>query len=247
MRPVGYGLTPRDMDIVRTVARLGRASSNHIFELCFTSSRPTMYTVLDRLVRYEYLRRSERRYGDMHGSPGQHVYALGRAGWYTVFTDRRYPSGPVLNPTTLHTLTIADCYVDVWRLGQQGGLEVHDVLIEGEAYRTYGGIQLQPDMYVEVTAPTGNRYKLSVEVDMGSERRRTLIEKFDRYWSAYESTWPVDGQQTHREFPAPVLVVPDAMAWRISELQSWVNQWHKEKQALWRVVAQSKFAAGLVR
>lgn len=246
MKRVGYGLTPRDIDIIRTVSRLGRAHSNHIYELCFTSSRPTMYTVLDRLVKHEYLRKGERRYGDIYGNPGQFVYAPGRAGWHTINPDRPFKSGPVLNRTTLHTLTMADCYVDIWRAGRAGDLTVNDMRIESEAYRTYAHIELQPDLFVDVTSPGGNRYRMFVEVDMGSERRRDIVGKFERYWHAYETTWPKAGQTVTEHFPVPVLVVPDAMPWRIAELKQWVAQWHKKHQ-LWHVVAQSEFASSLSR
>jgi hypothetical protein len=124
---IGAGLSSRDLDVLRLVARLKRVPSNHLYELAFTSTRPTMYTVLDRLVANHYLRRSERRFvGDADGGSGQYVYALGRAGWATFFPDEPYRGGAVLNRETLHTLAVADCYLDIIRLQRAHGRAARD-------------------------------------------------------------------------------------------------------------------------
>jgi hypothetical protein len=207
-------LSPRDLSIVQLVARFKQVASSHIHELLFTDikSHTPADRALRRLTASGHLQRVERRIvGGSRGGSGQYVYQLGRRGFYVYFEGRYAPWRTV----NYHALAIVDSYVVMRRLERAGYVAIAGVSTEPDCWVKVGGNELKPDLYLELARATGERLKLWLEIDMGTEGQRQIKDKLERYWRAYnEADWPV--------FPRTIWVAVDAerekeLAWLISQ------------------------------
>lgn len=225
-------LTGRDLQIVQLVGRFKQLSSNHIHRSLFElTSRTPCDRALRRLTESHYLSRIERRIvGGCRGGSGQYVYQLGRRGFYLQFTGRYQPARAV----NYHSLAIADCYVTLRQLQAADVLSIAGYSTEPDCWATVGGVELRPDMYVDIAKRDGDRLKLFLEIDMGSEAQRQLRGKLEAYWRAYQdadvTAWPV--------FPRVLWVGVDDE--RATELSWLIEQGPKDAQGLFAVTTRDK-------
>jgi len=225
----------RDRLVIQYVAKFKQLSAFHISSLVFhelTTRTPT-YRSLNRLVSQNYLHRIERRIvGGAKGGSGQYVYSLGRRGFYMHFTGRYDPARNV----RFHDLAIADAFVLIKQVERAGLITINGVSTEPDCWTTIGGTQLKPDMYVDVTKRSGERLRLWLEVDMGTEAQRQLKGQLEAYWRAYNdadvTTMPV--------FPKIVWIGVDAE--RVKELTWLIETGPRETQALFEVYGMSNLA-----
>lgn len=222
--PAGRGtavldLSDRDRAIVALVARFKQAASSHIHELLFHNSNsltPTNRALL-RLTQRGYLTRIERRLvGGSRGGSGQYCYQLGRRGFY-LFFDGRFSPWRTVN---YHALGILDTFIVLKRLERAGVLTIAGMSTEPDCWMRIGSNELKPDLYVEVERGTGERLKLWIEQDMGTEGQKQLRAKLERYWQAYNDADVV----TMPVFPRVVWVVVDAerekeLRWLIGQMR----------------------------
>lgn len=185
-----YMLTlDRDRQIVLTVGRFGQLTTEHLASLHFhgITSRTPLDRALKRLVERRYLARIERRMvGGTGAGSGQYVYQLGSAGWTLVGRLGRYYPYRAIN---YHTLAIADAYIELLELERSGRIEIAGLLTEPDSWRTIAGVELRPDLYVEVYKHFPERtLALWLEVDMGTERPKQIKDKLAMYWHAYENS-----------------------------------------------------------
>lgn len=190
----------RDLTITQLVSRFGQLSSMHIQKLVFSNlkSHTPASRSLNRLVSQKYLARIERKIvGGSRGGSGQFVYQLGAEG-HRMFREGRYNPARAIN---YHSLAIAGCYVGVVQLEQQGLLHIRGYTTEPDCHVTIkAGVreyQLKPDLYLELERQDGsNQLRVMVEIDMGTQGQRQIIDKFARYWGAHtaasDAEWPAN-------------------------------------------------------
>lgn len=229
----------RDRQAIMLVARFGQLTASHIQNLLFTnlSSHTPSDRTLKRLVDQRFLARIERRtVGGARGGSGQYVYQLGLEGHKLRSGDRYVPARSV----NYHSLAIADCYVTLKRLEQQGVLKVAEYVTEPDSHVTIGNYLLKPDLYAELVRPeTGKPIRLMFEIDMGTQGQRQIVGKYERYWNAYrvadESQWP--GHQL------VLFVAIDED--RAAELRRLLERGNKQAMHLFRIVTAENLASAL--
>jgi hypothetical protein len=195
-------LSERDRAVVELIAKFRQMTTGQIRDSLFVElASPTpLYRTLGRLLDQKHLSRLKRLVGGDEGGSGQYVYQLGRVGWRLVGKPGDYWAPRAVN---LHTLAVADCYVQLRRVERCAALEVIHFITEPECHRAVGNFLLTPDAYVEL----GNRadrvkYSYFLEVDRGTEHVNTIQEKCSRYGQAYR-LWQDD------YFPIVMFIVPD--------------------------------------
>jgi hypothetical protein len=230
-------LSPRDARIVQLVERFKQLSSAHIHELVFAghASRTPCDRALLRLTQQNYINRIERKMvGGAGGGSGQYVYSLGRRGFFTLHDGGEFRRARAVN---YHTLAIADAFVMLRRLERSGALTIDGVSTEPECHVHVGRFDLKPDMHIELTRRDGERLKLWLEVDMGTQSQRVIRDKLERYWQAYKHAlsqqWP--------SFPLTYFVAVDDE--RAKELRWLLEQGSSEAQTLFRITTGERLAS----
>jgi hypothetical protein len=225
-------LSPRDIRIVELVGRFRIMTAEQIRAVMFSTqtSKTPLDRALGRLTAGGYLARLARMVGGLGGGSGCYVYQLGRAGWRLLGKGGGYRPFRVVD---LHTLTIAECFVALKALEQQGQLMVISYQPEPGCHRTVGTTLLTPDASVELGMIAQRlRYCFFLEIDRDTENSDTIKDKCIRYWRAYKA-W--DGEV----FPYVVFVVPDTARQR--ELERVIASGPDEAQKLFRVYEPDTF------
>lgn len=224
----------RDRQIVLSVARWRQLAAGHLRAMHFDglSSQTPLDRALKRLVERKYLARIERRMvGGTGAGSGQYVYQLGRAGWALVGREKAYWP---FRAVDYHTLAIADVYVEFLALQREKRLAILNVTTEPETLTTIAGIELRPDLFIEVAdMVNGLRRIFWIEVDMGTERMSVIRKKLADYWHAYQNAPEADG------FPQILFIAPDDE--RKKQLRWTIEQGSEEAQALFVVSTLREF------
>lgn len=226
-------LSRRDAQVVALVGRFRLMTAEQIRSVIFPSqaSKTPLDRSLARLTASGYLTRLARMVGGPGGGSGQYVYQLGRAGWRMLGKGGGYRP---LRTVDVHTLTIAECFVQLKQLEQRGALSVITYEPEPGCHRIVAGTPLTPDAYAELGLQAQRlKYAFWLEIDRDTENPETIRGKCVRYWRAYKA-WDGD------VFPYVVFVVPDAA--RQHELQRVIAGGPDEAQALFRVYQLDDFA-----
>lgn len=95
----------------------------------------------------------------------------------------------------MHTLAIADVYIRCKQAERAGHIDILDYATEPDSWVTVAGAELRPDLYLDLGLPSkGERVVQWIEADLGSERRKQIVEKLDRYRHAYDHSdkYPLD-------------------------------------------------------
>ncbi|MGW5074032.1 replication-relaxation family protein [Rhodococcus sp. NPDC004095] len=207
----------RDMEILRLVARFGQLTTAHLQALVFhqLTTDTQCRRRLTRLVEADLLARVQQRVpGGVRGGSPQYCYQLGRKGW-RLFFDERYRFSTVVK---LHTLCIADLYVRVVEQERVGAIDILDYATEPDSWLMVAGEDLRPDLYLDLgLRERAERVAHWIEVDLGTERRRQIVEKLGRYKRAYERS---------HEFPGdifPQIVFLATTSERLRELRTAVS------------------------
>lgn len=231
-------LLDRDRQIVMSIGRFRQLAAAHIQALHFSElkSSEMLYRALRRLVERKYLARIERRMvGGTGAGSGQYVYQLGREGWKLYGHERKYWP---FRAVDYHTLGIADAYIELLQREQSGTIEILGYQTEPESWRAIGGADLRPDLFVDIGLPhKGERVKLWLEIDMGTERQTKIKEKLASYWHAYKNST----QEELPTFPRVVFLAPDDM--RARELRYIIEHGPKDAQKLFLVSTVAHYGA----
>jgi hypothetical protein len=221
-------LPPRDRQIVAFTGTFGQVTGAQILAAIFpnTASRTPRDRAIKRLLELGFLARTDRRgVGGPRGGSGEYAYTVGPAGIRQLGLDKRF-NRPVIN---YHTLSIVDAYVKLLEVARAGHVAIEAVQAEPDCWAVVGGVELRPDLFVELALPSLERLKLWLEVDLGSEAQRQVKGKLDAYWRAYNgadvAVWPV--------FPRVLWVAMDDE--RAKELAWLVEQGPKDGQGLFDV------------
>lgn len=188
----------RDYQVLVMVSRFGQLGTGEIKALLFNeTTRIPCDKVLKRLRDAELLELVEQPHpGGRRGGTSMNVYQLGKNGWSMFYQGRR----KVQRAIRYHALTVADVFVAVKQAERAGWLDILDWQVESDAWADVDGVDLRPDMYLELGLPE-QKYEeidddgtvrivaptcpLLLEIDLGGERQKQIIEKLERYAYAY--------------------------------------------------------------
>lgn len=229
-------LRARDHAVVVLVGRFRQLERRQIGALLYAglASQTPLDRTLKRLVEQQYLARTHRLVGGDGGGSAQYVYQLGRRGWKLLGKPGAYWPYRSVN---LHTLAIADCFVALHGVGQQGQLSVITFSPEPACHLPIGEVLLTPDAYVEVGFRTfGLKIACFLEVDRGTEHADKIQGKCVRYWQAYQR-WE------YETYPYVVFVVPDEQ--RVNTIGNVVSGGPHEAQRLFIAATLNSFPQAL--
>lgn len=227
-------IDPRDMAVIKLVARFKQTTSAQVYQLLFNDrTRTPCDRTLNRLVRNGYLIRIERRIpGGAHGGSGQYVYALSRSG-QKVFQQSPYRHIRVVN---YHTLMIVDTYIAIHAKELAGSLTISGLSSEPDCWLEFGNDILKPDLFVELMRPGGEQMLYWFEIDMGTEGQRQIREKLERYIRCWKHPEAAGWSQ----WPITVFVAVDAE--RANELRSIVARLPADERHFFRVATLQSLA-----
>ena len=214
-------LTPRDRDILDSLARYRLLSSTLIRRLHFSDhhgkdegARATN-RIMSRLEKRHLVTRMDQRIGGFQGGSSSLTWQLSSSGHriHAALTGLP-PRSPLPSSSWLfamHTLGIAEVAVGLIEAERRGAFEVLAIQTEPACWQEFlsapGSTQrLKPDLYV-VTANTDFEEHSFVEVDLGTEHRPTLQRKA-RAYDRYRASGRHEAQ--HGVFPRVVWVVRDS-------------------------------------
>ncbi|OLT47753.1 hypothetical protein BJF87_21295 [Gordonia sp. CNJ-863] len=200
-------ISPRDGRILRLVGRFGQVTSGHVRTIEFSQNKAKSRCgeVLARLAANGLLRTVERRtVGGWAGGSGQYIYQLGPKGWLYLRREGKYTPFRSIDP---HRLAIVDAYVMTIEAERAGSIRINEVVNEPDCHVQIAGVTVTPDLYVNADVLSAQtRRRIWVEVDMGTERRKQIIDKITRYRHAYRA-W--GDERPGQPFPRVVFVAVD--------------------------------------
>lgn len=216
-------LTARDLAVLQTIRKYRFLTSSQVGRLFFadcstkTSRSRNQNLLLKRLGDYGLIRPLGRRVGGMGGGSSLLVWHLTEAGQrlLTLNDPDSIKRKRILEPQPLflhHTLAIAECAVQMTELCRYSA-DLNLVAIDAEPtcwrHFTDNGTAtyLKPDLF---TITTYQKYedRWFVEMDLGSESPRQVVEKCNAYLRYYYTG--IEQKETGM-FPMVVWIVKDAV------------------------------------
>lgn len=173
-----------DRQVLRHLDYFNQLTTGCIRRLVFheSKSRTSCDRVLKRLTRDGYIRPIQRPHkGGSQGGSGEVIWALGREGWKMCERPGRFNTTLAIN---YHDLTTAGVFVKLIEDDRAGKYRLAGFTPEPEAWQTIQGVELQPDLMIELERPTGSMSAF-LEIDMGTQRQTRINEKLTRYRKAY--------------------------------------------------------------
>lgn len=211
-------LAEREREIVQLVGRFKQLTTKQIKALAFPDQPYNPQArYLRRLLENKMLALvTEPLRGGVRGGSAQYVYQLGKRGREMYGWGRRGHS-IVINH---HQLRVVEAYIALFEADRRGDIRLLHWSTEPDCHISFGGITLKPDMYVDIAyQQNGNwlRNTFWLEIDLGTEHKRQILEKISTYKLAYE----VSGDYPLDKYPTTVwLATRDD---RASELIYWLK------------------------
>jgi hypothetical protein len=251
---LGDRLTPRDRQVLRSLATMHAATTDQVARCVFPGEPSALRLArrhLHRLITSGLVRRFADRSRDRWvGTPG-HVYALTNAGLrlaggqHALGHRQRHAWRPT--PTFLaHRLAISELFARLSEQQAAGGPAVREFLAEPEAWRSYLGpageeLVLRPDALVRLEVPGGHENSWFIEVDRDTETRTATIAAKCQAYQRYEASG--QEQRRHGVFPGVAFIVPSAA--RATQIRTVIARQPPEVQPLFRVVRDDRALAAL--
>lgn len=239
-------LTARDRNVLETIRKYRFLTSSQVGKLFFadcstkTSRTRNQNLLLQRLSGYGLIQPLERRIGGSGGGSTLQVWHLTEAGQrlLTLNDSDSMKRRRTLEPQPLfleHTLAIAECAVQMTSLCRYSA-DLNLVAIDAEptCWRRYndGGsaVYLKPDLF---TITTYQKYedRWFIEMDLGSESPRQVVEKCNAYLRYYYAG--IEQKDTGM-FPLVVWIVKDAS--RKERLMEYIRDSIKAQPKLFLVI-----------
>ncbi|WP_241473802.1 replication-relaxation family protein [Mycolicibacterium neoaurum] len=181
-------LIARDVEILKLVGRFGQLTTPQVRSLVFPHqrSRTPCDHALHRLVKADLLALVDQRHpGGPRGGSSYNTYQLGSQGW-ALFMSGRYKKARVIRA---HQLAIADVYVSLLEAERAGDLKIFHYATEPDSHIQVGGAFLKPDLYIDVGINAiGKRRAFWLEIDLGTERQKQVMDQVSAYQTAYEAS-----------------------------------------------------------
>jgi len=233
-------LPPRDRQVIRGLDAFRQLTTGQVRRLVFhaATSRTTCDRALKRLFDDGYIRQvvRNRPVGGSHGGSGEYVWALTRKGRNLAGDTGR---GRRHYQDRHHTLSIAEVYIRAVEEQRRGDLTIGTAVTEPDCWQVVGGIQLEPDMYLELERPsTGRTARLWCEIDLGTESPSRLRERFARYIGALDRS-----RGELAVFPLVVFLADDDA--RVHEIAKLISKLDEQDQRLFRSLSITGFPQSL--
>lgn len=217
----GMHILARDMEVLKLVARFGQLSTPQIRTLIFHEQRsrtPCDHT-LRRLEKNGLLALVNQPLpGGRQGGRNVNVYNLGAQGWPIFMEGRRKVSRVV----SAHRLAIADVYIQLVQAQRDKQLKVVAYATEPDSHLELGGAYLKPDLYVDLIIrqpdDSGIAKPLWIEVDLGTERQKQLLEQV----AAYKAAWHARADYPLDRYPGVLFVATSDD--RAREITYWLKR-----------------------
>lgn len=210
-------LDPKEREILGLVNRFGQLSTKQIKALVYPGKRhDPQRRAIDFLLEHKLISRvNEPMRGGPQGGAQMYVYQLGAQGRKLYDTGRG--ASVVIK---YHLLAIADVHIAILQAQRDKQLKVETYATEPDSHLIIQG--LKPDLYEELVIrqadDSGIRRKFFIEVDLGTERQKQVMEQVTAYKAAYED-WT---RETAERFPRVVfLAINDE---RKREMQYWMRR-----------------------
>lgn len=229
-------LLDRDRKILTLLGDFSLLTERQIRELLFadnSSATPT-HRALRRLLASRLITRLDIRLVGERGGAGEYIYKLSPNGLRLCPPSTRHRE-KIGNYA--HSLAIADVAVDLAKLQRSGAFTIKRLELEPDSWRTIAGVELRPDMRVDIERTSERQY--FVELDLSTERSRHLTAKLD----AYRQAWDGADVTKLRVFPLVVWVVPDTARQRF--LERLVERQPEQARQLFRVTTSEGLAEAL--
>lgn len=214
-------LLERDYQLLTLVARFGQLSTPQIRTLVFptqASRTPCDHTIA-RLIKAKLLEPVDHRHpGGARGGSSVNVYQLGSQGWPLFMTGKRR----IARVIQAHRLAIADAYISLVLASRDKKLKILNYATEPDSHLELGGALLKPDLYVDLIIrqadDTGKPLAAWIEVDLGTERQKQVLEQVAAYRLAYgaRDDYPLDN------YPRVVFIAINED--RASEIRYWLKR-----------------------
>ncbi|WP_100504036.1 replication-relaxation family protein [Mycobacteroides abscessus] len=212
-------LVARQWRVLNHIRHFQQLRTSQIYRLEF---HDTTRTPCDRTLKrlrdlglIEVVR--ERLPGGDRGGSSEHVLQLSAAGY------KHFPGDKARRNTTIryHALVVADVYIAALEASRDGWLDILDKQVEVDAWANVAGADIRPDLYLDLgLREQRKRYRLNIEVDLGRERQKQIVEKLERYvYAAQHAAQYPDGQSRQTLF----LVTDDE---RLRELRRIVKRFN---------------------
>ena len=214
-------LGERDKGILAAVRKWRYLTTNQIRQLHFNSASTLTAGLkatnrnLNKLADLGLINALKRRIGGVRAGSGSRI-------WYVTDNGERLlrlgdngvrPRKRSFEPSPHfleHTLAVAECYIQLFKLCGRHDLKLVGVQPEPECWRPYSHkgkiITLKPDMFA-ATNCGDYEDRWFIEIDLDTEAPVTIVEKCRRYHDYYRSGLE---QKQHEVFPLTVWIVPDA-------------------------------------
>ena len=211
----------RDMDILRLVGRFQQLTTPQIRTLVFPhqASRTPCDHALKRLVANNLLDLVDQRHpGGPKGGSSYNTYQLGSQGWPLFMTGRRR----VARVIRAHQLAIADAYISLVQASRDKKLRIENYATEPDSHLELGGAILKPDLYVDLIVrqadDTGRKIAAWIEVDLGTERQKQVLEQVTAYKVAYGA------KEQYPLSPYPRVIFLAINDERAAEIRYWLKR-----------------------
>lgn len=211
---------PRDHELLTTVSRFGMMTSRQIRAVVFRGltsesgwrSAKKRLTLNGQLVKLDVPGP-----GGALGGRSPETYRLGREGWKVLGRQGSYRER---RSTDYHALDIVDLHIRFLDAQDEGWMELRYYEIESEAARNFNGLQLEPDVYVEIVNVERNTIRpFIIEVDRGSEHRPEILRKVRDFVAAKREN---DTVGHYPRFPDVIFLANTAT--RAEQLKRWVGR-----------------------
>lgn len=146
------------------------------------------------------------------------VWQLGSQGWPIFMTGRRR----VARVIRAHQLAIADAYISLVQASRDKKLRIENYATEPDSHLELGGAILKPDLYVDLIVrqpdDTGRKIAAWIEIDLGTERQKQVLEQVTAYTLAYAA------RDQYPLSPYPRVIFLAINEERAAEIRYWLKR-----------------------
>ena len=210
-------LTTKEQAILKWVGRFQQLSTRQVKALVYPGQPfDPQRRAINQLLEHKLLSLvNQKHYASAGGGNRMHVFQIGREGRKLYDVGRRGISRVV----NYHALAIADVYISLLEAERAGQATIFAYATEPDSHIEFGSVYLKPDLYVDVgLKANGKRRAFWVEVDLGSERQKQVMEQITAYKMAFDAS----GDYPLPLYPRVVFLAVDDE--RAQEINYWLQR-----------------------
>ncbi|GIH06641.1 hypothetical protein Rhe02_47080 [Rhizocola hellebori] len=239
-------LSPRETNVLSTLARVRLATSTQLERLHFTDITPRQARqILTQMVARRLVLRLPRTVGGVRAGSSGFVYAMDTAGARLAMPQYPWQRRPwsVGLPFLAHSLGVTELFVRLAEAERLRTLVMQSFVGEPACWRSFAGLggartTLKPDAFL-VTLLPGFEDRWFIELDRATESPATVARKCD----LYRRYWQSGTEQARSDiFPRVLWLVPDD-----SRRGALVDVLGRQPAEAWPLFAVSVFSEGVNR